>query len=297
MCKKILMELLGLKGEEEIQGLIEILNTNSNAITLAKENATKNRKFLSKDDILSLDKVSIPGDSFFKREDSYDDKITKMIASLLDCGYYDVEELSSIMEHSPLAIQRAIEDAKENNSCYYLDWGNIIEAVVTTKKEEVNYQILENYIGYEISELSSSYIIDICEEIKDFIEDIVIDDNYSCWGTIKAYNETSKYSDIADIFASFVIGEITEDKFYDITAKIVVDITKDRLNEEKLDKLNVIAVYPICNSATLNLYSIEEEYVEVGLDKSSIEKCELIDYSHFNYNGEQFELAEFIKIN
>ena len=129
-----------------------------------------------------------------KRKLEYAEKI---LCELLNVGVSDLYAIYEMEEHHPGTIDRAFEilDEFENERP---NFGFFVMAVKDWALEEVRDVITE-------------------EDAESF-QDMAIDDDYAAWGPIASYgdyegDDTEANHERQELFAEYVMGEITKDEF------------------------------------------------------------------------------------
>lgn len=215
----------------------------------------------------------------------------KIIRQLLGTGEMETEQLVRIMEYQPDIIQAAKERANDLGTL--VDWGMIIGALVDLTKDSIDYDQIQKEVDFVFSKLSSNELISECEQLEEYINSIVIDDNGCSWGEI-ANACDSKYSDAGDIFKLLLEGEKSLDDFYEDVAKIMVNILKEEYKDKELDP---IGVYTVSNNMAINIYKIDtdEDIVLAGVTWNDAEEYPL-EGDMFKFGEIEISLNECIRL-
>lgn len=215
----------------------------------------------------------------------------KIIRQLLGTGDMETEQLVRIMEYQPDIIQAAKERANDLGTL--VDWEMIIGALVDLTKDSIDYDQIQKEVDFVFSKLSSNELMSECEQLEEYINSIVIDNNGCSWGEI-ANACDSKYSDAGDIFKLLLEGEKSLDDFYEDIAKMMVDILKEEYKDEELDP---IGVYTVSNNMAINIYKIDadEDIVLAGVTWNDAEECPL-EGDMFKFGEIEISLDECIRL-
>lgn len=215
----------------------------------------------------------------------------KIIRQLLGTGDMETEQLVRIMEYQPDIIQAAKERANDLGTL--VDWEMIIGALVDLTKDSIDYDQIQKELDFVFSKLSSNELMSECEQLEEYINSIVIDDNGCSWGEI-ANACDSKYSDAGDIFKLLLEGEKSLDDFYEDIAKMMVNILKEEYKDEELDP---IGVYTVSNNMAINIYKIDadEDIVLAGVTWNDAEECPL-EGDMFKFGEIEISLNECIRL-
>lgn len=215
----------------------------------------------------------------------------KVIRQILNTGDMEVEQLVKIMEYQPDIILAAKERADELGCM--VDWGIIIGALVGLTKDSIDYDQIEKEVDYIYSKLSSNELGHECEQLEEYINSIIIDDNGCCWGEI-ANACNSKYSDAGEIFKQLLSGDISLDDFYDKVSKLMVDVIKEEYKEEELSP---VGVYSVSNNMAIYIYKIDtdEDIVLAGSSWKEAEECPL-EGDIFRFGEIEIPLSECLRL-
>lgn len=222
-----------------------------------------------------------------------ENKYKKVLMQLLDVGYEEVEELIKIEEYCPEIINLSKEIAED--CCQVVNFSHIISAVTKWTKDRIDYHQINIEISDKIYGLSSGEIIDICKDLENFIDSVIIDDNGCCWGLVGYSESNYKFREIDEIFASLVKNEISLDEFYIEVSNEICNEIGAKMREEEIENRKPLAVYTVSNNMALYIYEIEDDYILVGPNKEDVEECSVEDDT-FIYGELELSVSDFIRI-
>lgn len=219
------------------------------------------------------------------------DLMRKIIRQLLKTGDAEVEQLINIIQHEPLVIPASLELA--NDLGCTVDWGIVIRALTNLKKDSIDYGQIEKEISHRLPELDSNFIMDELEDLSDYINSIILDDNGCAWGEIASSGE-SKYSDAGDYFKELVNGYINLDVFYEEVSNIMVSTIKDSMIWKELKP---VAICTITNTMSILIFNIDynEDRILVGENFKEAIWCDLND-DKFKFGEIEISLSDCIRI-